>query len=94
MDYQRTEWLPQLSPCSQAFAIDRESIEKKTGKLSKETVYGITSRTRDKADAERILKTNRGHWSIESSCHYIIDWNHDEDCGRIKTAMTLKTLPA
>jgi hypothetical protein len=47
--------------------------------------YGITSRTRDEADAERILKTNRGHWSIENSCHYIIDWNYDEDCGRIRT---------
>jgi predicted transposase YbfD/YdcC len=69
----------------QAFVIERESIEKKTGKLSKETAYGITSRTRDKADAERILKTNRGHWSIENSCHYIIDWNYDEDRGRIRT---------
>jgi predicted transposase YbfD/YdcC len=28
----------------QAFVIERESIEKKTGKLSKETAYGITSR--------------------------------------------------
>ena len=33
----------------------------------------------------RILKTNRGHWSIENSCHYIIDWNYDEDRGRIRT---------
>jgi hypothetical protein len=26
----------------------------------------------------------RGHWSIENSCHYIIDWNYDEDRGRIR----------
>lgn len=69
----------------QAFVIERESIEKKTGKLSKETAYGITSRTREQADAQRILKTNRDHWSIENSCHYIIDWNYDEDRGRIRT---------
>ena len=29
--------------------------------------------------------TNRGHWSIENSCHYIIDWNYDEDRSRIRT---------
>jgi len=27
---------------------------------------------------------NCGHWSIES-VHYIIDWNYDEDRGRIRT---------
>ena len=32
-----------------------------------------------------MLATNRGHWSIENSCHYIIDWNYDEDRSRIKT---------
>ena len=32
----------------------------------------------------RILNTNRGHWSIENSCHYVIDWNYDEDRSRIK----------
>lgn len=28
---------------------------------------------------------NRGHWTIENSCHYIIDWNYDEDRSRIST---------
>jgi hypothetical protein len=28
---------------------------------------------------------NRGHWTIENSCHYIIDWNYDEDRSRIRT---------
>lgn len=32
-----------------------------------------------------MLATNRGHWSIENSCHYIIDWNFHEDRSRIKT---------
>lgn len=67
----------------QAFAIERESIEKKTGKYSKDVAYGITSRTPEQADAQRVLETNRGHWSIENSCHYIIDWNYDEDRSRI-----------
>lgn len=69
----------------QAFVIQRRSIDKKTGKISEETAYGITSRTKDQADAKHILETNRGHWSIENSCHYIIDWNYDEDRSRIRT---------
>ena len=67
----------------QAFVIERESINKKTGKHSKNIAYGITSRTPEEADAQRVLNTNRLHWSIENSCHHIIDWNYDEDRSRI-----------
>ena len=68
----------------QAFVIEREFIEKKSGEHSHDIVYGITSRTSREADPKRLLKINRGHWSIES-CHYIIDWNYDEDRSRIRT---------
>ncbi|MGH7461656.1 MAG: ISAs1 family transposase [Longimicrobiales bacterium] len=69
----------------QAFAIERDTIEKKTGKRSHEIAYGITSRPEAQADARRVLAVNRGHWSIENCCHYILDWNYDEDRGRIRT---------
>ncbi|MFC1816244.1 ISAs1 family transposase [Thermodesulfobacteriota bacterium] len=69
----------------QAFIIERQSIEKKTGKQSSEIAYGITSRTSEQANAQSLLNTNRGHWSIENSCHYILDWNYDEDRSRIRT---------
>jgi len=69
----------------QAFLIERHSIEKKSGIRSCEIAYGITSRTAEQADPERILNVNRGHWTIENSCHYIIDWNYDEDRSRIRT---------
>ena len=69
----------------QAFVIERESIEKKNGENSCEIAYGITSGTSEQADAQRVLNVNRGHWSIENSCHYIIDWNYDEDRSRIRT---------
>ncbi len=68
----------------QSFVIERHSIEKKTGKHSHEVAYGITSRSPKDADAKRLLTINRGHWSIES-CHYMIDWNYDEDRSRIRT---------
>jgi predicted transposase YbfD/YdcC len=69
----------------QAFAIERHCIDKKTGKCSCEIAYGITSQLPQQADAQSVLTTNREHWSIENSCHYIIDWNYDEDRSRIRT---------
>jgi predicted transposase YbfD/YdcC len=67
----------------QAFVIERHSIEKKTGKASLDVAYGITDRSPDHASPQRILTVNRGHWTIENCCHYIIDWNYDEDRSRI-----------
>ena len=69
----------------QTFVVQRESTDKKSGEYSCEIAYGITSRTPEQADAQSVLDTNRGHWSIENSCHYIIDWNYDEDRSRIRT---------
>ena len=68
----------------QVFLIERESIEKKSGKPRLEIALGITSRMPQQASPRRILEVNRGHWSIES-VHYIIDWNYDEDRSRIRT---------
>lgn len=68
----------------QVFQIDRETVYKKTGKKSYESALGITSQTPSEASPERVLAINRGHWTIEST-HHIIDWNFDEDRGRIRT---------
>lgn len=67
----------------QAFVIERRSTKKKGGKTTCELAYGITSRRY--TDAKRVLKVNRDHWTIENSCHYILDWNYDEDRSRIRT---------
>jgi predicted transposase YbfD/YdcC len=68
----------------QTFVIERESIEKKTAERTHEVVYEVTSCTPETARAKKILKINRGHWSMENSCHYVIDWNCNEDRGRIR----------
>jgi predicted transposase YbfD/YdcC len=62
----------------QVFAIQRNTTDKKTGKVSDELVYGISSHSVDSADAQQILKANRLHWGVESH-HYILDWNWNED---------------
>lgn len=68
----------------QVFAIERHSIEKKTGKASTETVYGVTSHTPESADAARVLAFNRSHWGVEAH-HYLLDWNWDEDRCTLRT---------
>jgi hypothetical protein len=50
-----------------------------------ETAIGITSRPPEQASPQQIFAINRGHWSIENRCHYVIDWNYDEDRSRIRS---------
>ena len=69
---------------AQAYRIEREITDKKSGETSLVTAYGITSRTKDEASPQTILHKVRGHWSVEVS-HYIIDWIFDEDRSTIRT---------
>lgn len=69
----------------QAFLIERHALNKKNGEESKDIAYGITSRKPEEANAQQLLAINRGHWTIENSCHYILDWIFDEDRSRIRT---------
>lgn len=72
---------PQVGQC---FLIERETVEKKTGKRHCEVALGITSRSSQEASPQRLLKLNRGHWAIEAK-HHKLDWNYDEDRSRIRT---------
>ena len=44
----------------QAFVIERESIQKKTGQYTCEIAYGLTSRTPELADPQRVLRSQPG----------------------------------
>lgn len=70
--------------CGQVFRIIRERTVIKTGKFERETVYGITSLTAEKAGPQKLLSLNRGHWSIENCSHWVRDWNYDEDRAQIR----------
>ncbi len=69
----------------QAFVIECEVIAKTTGTRSTETVYGLTDHTPDRADAAAVLAYNRGHWTVENRCHYLLDGNWDEDRCTLRT---------
>jgi predicted transposase YbfD/YdcC len=69
----------------QVFVIERYTLEKKTGKVSMDIAYGLTSHSPDTANAQCLLAFNRGHWTVENGCHYCLDWNWDEDRCTIRT---------
>jgi predicted transposase YbfD/YdcC len=78
----------------QVFVIERPTLEKTTGKLSTETVYGITNHPPASADAAGVLAFHRGHWTLENGCHYILDWNWDEDRCTLRTGHGPENLTA
>ena len=57
--------------------------------LPQDLAYGITSRSAAHADARRLLEII--HWNMENSCHYMQDWNYDEDRCRVRTGFGPET---
>lgn len=65
------------------------------GKTTTETVLGITSMPRGKADAPQLLKLTRQHWMIENGVFYVRDVSLGEDGCRVRTGgapMILSTM--
>jgi predicted transposase YbfD/YdcC len=69
----------------QVFRIHRKAIHIKSGKITEETVCGVTSLTREQASPERLLALVRGHWHIENKLHYVRDVTYDEDRSQVRT---------
>ena len=59
------------------FRLVRERVVK--GRTTTEVVYGITSLSRQKADAAKLLGLSRAHWGIENGLHYTRDETLGED---------------
>jgi predicted transposase YbfD/YdcC len=68
--------------CAQVFRLTRE---RRTGeKVETEVVLGITSLSRQQADAAMLLDLTRGHWGIENGLHGVRDGTLREDASRIR----------
>lgn len=68
----------------QVFELTRTTTFKKTGKVRKETVYGITSLTSEEAGPLRLLELIRCHWHIENKSHWVRDVTFGEDHSQIR----------
>jgi predicted transposase YbfD/YdcC len=63
----------------QVFQLERQVVKKKTGEVTTQTVYGITSLSEEEADADQLLTFVRQHWHIENKSHWVRDVIFDED---------------
>ena len=77
---------------AQVFRLERRVTIKKTGQQRRGVAYGVTSLSPEQADAEQLLRYNRGHWSIENRSHWVRDVTFDEDrsqtrCGSVPEAL-------
>ncbi len=70
--------------CEQVFRLERHFERISDGKFFDEVSYGVTSLTREEADAVRLLAIVRGHWSIENKLHFRRDDTLREDRCRLK----------
>jgi predicted transposase YbfD/YdcC len=88
-----TTWLNQYldwPSLGQVFCLKRE--RRIRGQASVETVYGITSLPRHRADAAQLLELTRTHWAIENALHYVRDVTLGEDRCRVRSGAAPRVL--
>lgn len=66
------------------FRLERQVIQKKTGEVKSQTVYGITSLSEEEADVDQLLTFVRQHWHIENKSHWVRDVVFDEDHSQLR----------
>jgi predicted transposase YbfD/YdcC len=64
----------------------------KTGQVTRELSYGLTSLAPDRADAAVLEALWRGHWTIENGLHYVRDVSFGEDRGQAAAGSTAHAL--
>lgn len=67
---------------AQVFRIRRKSEQVKTGKVSEQVIYAITSLPVEEFGAAQLLDLTRRHWRIENGLHYRRDVTFQEDASR------------
>lgn len=76
----------------QAFCLTRERTIR--GEKTVEVIYGITSLSREKATAAKLLHITRDHWKIENELHYVRDVTLKEDACRVRSGSAPQVLAA
>jgi len=67
----------------QVFQVQRKVTCCRTGEVTEETVYGLTSLAPDRCSAPQLLEWTRSYWGIENGLHYRRDTTLREDATRI-----------
>ncbi len=66
----------------------------RTGEVREEVVYGVTSLAPDRADAARLLRAVREHWTIENRAHWVRDVTFDEDRSQVRVGSLPQVMAA
>ena len=69
-------------------------IHRRTGVITDEIKYAITSLTPAQASAADLEKFWRGHWTIENRVHYVRDVTMHEDAGQLRAGHAPHVLAA
>ena len=65
-----------------------------TGEETHKIQYGITSLDPSEADAKRLLRLRRGHWTIENKVHWVRDNVFGEDASPVRSAAIPQVMAA
>jgi predicted transposase YbfD/YdcC len=68
----------------QVFRIERVICTPRKGERRLEVVYGVTSLSPERANAEQLLALVRQHWYIENRSHWVRDVTFDEDRSQVR----------
>ena len=63
----------------QAMRVERERILVKTGEVTREVTFCLTSLAAGAAGPAKLLNLVRSHWEVENRVHYVRDFSYDED---------------
>lgn len=74
--------------------VEREILHLRTGEVSSETVYGLTSRSATRADAAWLQRRLRQHWHIENRSHWVRDVTFDEDHSQVRVGSIPEVMAA
>jgi predicted transposase YbfD/YdcC len=78
----------------QILELTRRVVQKRTGQVREETVYGVTSLRAEQADAAALLRLWRQHWVIENGVHWVRDLVFAEDRATCRTGSAPQVLAA
>ncbi len=76
----------------QVFKLERRFIDLKTGQVTHQIVYGLTSLSRKRASPKQLLNYVRTYWGIENGLHYRRDVTFKEDRCRLRIGRAARTM--
>ena len=78
----------------QVFRVERRIVERRTGVVQEEVVYGVSSLSPARAGAAALLRIVREHWHIENRSHWVRDVTFDEDRSQVRTGSIPQVMAA